>query len=190
MAPAAPAAAAPAAPQPAAPPATAPQQAAVPPPAPPPVAAAAQQPDIVPESGALPRLTAADITSCPTTVSRTDVAQLSETLQRSGSSVKTLLNLLTLCEAEVKTLIADSQFGYVYQPTMFSKDVALALETHLNEIPESRRVAATSAIKRVVLAAWLLDAYGDMGNKDRLTGAYNQFAAAVADVKAAYGSPK
>jgi hypothetical protein len=133
-------------------------------------------------------MTAADITSCPTTVSRTDVAQLSETLQRAGSTVPVLLNLLALCDAEVKTLIQQSQFGFVYQPTMFTKDVALALETRLGEIPERLRIPAVTAIRRLVLAAWLLDAYGDMGNRDKLTDAYDQFAAAVADIKAAYGA--
>jgi hypothetical protein len=133
-------------------------------------------------------MTAADITACPTTVSRTDVAQLSETLQQSGSSVPVLLNLLNLCDTEVRSLIQQSQFGFVYQPTMFSKDVALALETKVQEIPEARRIPATSAIRRLVLAAWLLDAYGDMGNREKLTDAYDQFAAAIADIKAAYDS--
>jgi hypothetical protein len=136
----------------------------------------------------MPTMTAADITSCPTTVSRNDVAQLSETVQRSGSSIKVLLNLLLLCDTEVKTLIEASEFGYVYQPTMFSKDVGLALETHVNELPAAQRVPATAAIKRLVVAAWLLDAYGDTGNKVKLTDAYTQFAAAIADIKTAYGA--
>ena len=40
--------------------------------------------------------------------------------------------------------------------------------------PEHRRIAAP-AIKRLVRSAWLLDAFGDIGNKQQISDAYTQF---------------
>ena len=93
-----------------------------------------------------------------------------------------------MCSAEVDTLIKDGQFGFVYQPTMLSKDIAIALEDTTSELPNLRRAQASNAIRRVVLAAWMLDLYGDLGNREKLTDSYNTFAAAITDIKAAYGS--
>jgi hypothetical protein len=39
-----------------------------------------------------------------------------------------------------------------------------------------------------VLAAWQLDMFGDMGNQEKITEAFNHFAAAIAAVKTAYGA--
>ena len=70
---------------------------------------------------------------------------------------------------------------------MLSKDIALALDDHVKELPEQQQTQAASAIRRLVLASWELDLYGDLGNKEKITGVYNLFAAAFADIKAAYG---
>jgi hypothetical protein len=126
------------------------------------------------------------ITNCEPNLARTDTLLLSDALPRNAGA---LLNLLGMCSAEVQKLVEGSQFGYVYQPTMLGKDIALALEAHINELPESRRGQASQAIRRTVLAAWELDMFGDMGNRERITEAYNHFAAAIAAVKSAY-APK
>jgi len=39
-----------------------------------------------------------------------------------------------------------------------------------------------------VLAAWRLDQYGDLGDREKITQAHNNFSAAAADIKAAYAS--
>jgi len=89
---------------------------------------------------------------------------------------------------EVEQTVKDGNLGQVWLPAMGTKTVALALESHASMLPERQRALATVAIKRVVTAAWALDAYGDLGNKEKMTEAYEKLASAVADLKTAYGS--
>jgi hypothetical protein len=125
------------------------------------------------------------IDNCEPNMARTDALLLSDSLPKNS---KALLNLLGMCSDEVHKLVQGSQFGFVYQPTMLGKDIALALENYLNEVPASRRAQASDAIRKTVLAAWQLDMFGDMGNQEKITEAYNHFAAAIAAVKTAYAA--
>ena len=125
------------------------------------------------------------ITNCEPNMTRSDALLLSDALPKTTPA---LLNLLDMCGAEVQKLIEGRQFGFIYQPTMLGKDIALALEGHVTELPEPRRVQAADGIRRTVLSAWQLDMYGDLGNQDKLTEAYNLFAAAVAAIKSAYAA--
>ena len=125
------------------------------------------------------------ISNCEPNMARTDALLLSDSLPKNA---KALLTLLSMCSDEVQKLVQASQFGFIYQPTMLGKDVALALEGHVTELPESRRPQAADAIRRTVLAAWQLDMFGDMGNQERITEAYGHFAAAIAAVKTAYAA--
>jgi hypothetical protein len=69
---------------------------------------------------------------------------------------------------------------------MGTKTVALALDSHARSMPERQRIQVTAAVRRVVTAAWQLDAYGDLGNKQKILEAYQRLASAVSDLKAAY----
>jgi hypothetical protein len=42
-------------------------------------------------------------------------------------------------------------------------------------------------LQRLVRFAWLLDAFGDLGNRQQVEDAYAAFARAVADVASAFG---
>ena len=158
-------------------PAAPPPVAAVPPPAPAPVA---------PPPATVPAASPSQ-TAIAATMSRTDAAVLAESLPSSSAA---LLELLEQRSLEVKQAIQEGQYGYVYIPTMLSKDIALAIDDHVNELPDQRRAQASAAIRRLVLASWELDLYGDLGNMEKITGAYNTFAAAFAEIKAAYGSSR
>jgi hypothetical protein len=141
---------------------------------------AASQPAPQPAAPAVPA-----ISNCEPNMARTDALLLSDALPRNS---KALLNLLSMCSDEVQKLVQGSQFGFVYQPTMLGKDIALALENYINEVPAARRGQASDAIRRTVLAAWQLDMFGDMGNQEKITEAFNHFAAAIAAVKTAYAA--
>jgi hypothetical protein len=141
---------------------------------------AAAQPAPQPALPAMPPLD-----NCEPNMARTDALLLSDALPKNS---KALLTLLSMCSDEVQKLVQGSQFGFVYQPTMLGKDIALALENHINEVPGPRRAQASDAIRRTVLAAWQLDMFGDMGNQEKITEAFNHFAAAIAAVKTAYGA--
>lgn len=118
-------------------------------------------------------------------LTRADAEQLAQNLP---SSSKELLALLTQRVQEVETAVKDGQFGYIYIPSLLSKDIALALDGHTGELSDQRQTQATTAIRRLVLTAWQLDFFGDLGNKEKITDTYNTFAAAFADIKAAYGA--
>jgi Cu/Ag efflux protein CusF len=79
--------------------------------------------------------------------------------------------------------------GGLWYPAIGAKEVALALEeNHLSEIPEHQRPKMASAVKRLTMAAWQIDAAGDLGNKERVLPLYRDFSAAVADIESLYGS--
>jgi heavy metal-binding protein len=126
-------------------------------------------------------------TATAATMSRTDAELLASNLPNSPAE---LLKLLEQRTQEVNQAIQDGQFGYVYIPTMLSKDIALAIDDHIGELPDARRAQASSAVRRLVLASWELDLYGDLGNKEKINDAYHSFAAAFADIKAAYGASR
>ncbi len=125
------------------------------------------------------------LTSCEPNMSRTDVLLAADYLPRDAPG---LISLLHMCGEEIRKLIDAGQFGYVYQPTMLGKDIGLALEGHMSNLDSQQRRAAADAIRRLVVVAWRLDMYGDLGNMLRLREAFEQFAAAIADVEEAYGS--
>jgi len=89
----------------------------------------------------------------------------------------------------VKTLLEQGNLSAVWYPAIGAKDVALALEqNHMNDVPEARRADMASAVKRLTLAAWQIDAAGDLGNRERLLPLYRDFSAAIADIQTIYGT--
>jgi hypothetical protein len=125
------------------------------------------------------------VADCKPNMSRADALLLSDNLPRNAAE---LISLLAMCSTEIETLIKDGQFGFIYQPTILSKDVAVALEDHHSELPDRQRALAIYATKKFVVAAWELDYYGDLGNREKITDTFNKYAAAAADIKAAYGA--
>ena len=87
---------------------------------------------------------------------------------------------------QVGELIRRGDFTAVYVPAFQAKDLAIALETRLGDLAPVKRERAEPAIQRLVRTAWLLDAFGDIGNRQQITDAYAIFAAAVADVVSAF----
>jgi hypothetical protein len=101
-------------------------------------------------------------------------------------SVPEMLAQLSQRTEQIRRFIDQGQFASVYVPAFQAKDLALALDERKKDlIPEHRRIAEP-AIKRLVRSAWLLDAFGDIGNKQQISEAYTQFAAAVKDVESVF----
>ena len=162
------------------PPATTPRTPSTPPPL-----QAISPPPLPPAAGLSTAVvgTAPDVAAPAMTMSRTTAAQLD--LPNTSAE---LLKLLELRRGEVKSLIEEGNLGMVYVPAMLAKDVSLALADHGGELREDQSVPMTLAVKRVVVAAWQLDQYGDLGDREKLTRAYNDFAAAIADITTAYAA--
>ena len=102
-------------------------------------------------------------------------------------SVAEVLGQLKVRNDEIRDLVGRGDFAAVWVPAFQAKDLAIALEAqHLGELPVARRAAAEPALERLVRAAWLLDAFGDIGNRHQIADAYVIFASAVADVVSAF----
>jgi Cu/Ag efflux protein CusF len=88
----------------------------------------------------------------------------------------------------VKSALDQGDLTGLWYPAIGAKEVALALEeNHIGEIPAEQRPKMASAVKRLTLAAWQIDAAGDLGNKERVQPLYRDFASAVADIESVYG---
>ena len=91
---------------------------------------------------------------------------------------------------QVRRFIDQGAFASVYVPAFQAKDLALALDERTKDLEADGRRTVDPAIKRLVRSAWLLDAFGDLGNREHITEAFAQFAAAVKDVQAAFAVKK
>ena len=87
---------------------------------------------------------------------------------------------------QVGSLIDRGTFAAIYVPAFQAKDLALALDEHKNELTPERRKIAEPAIARLVRSAYLLDAFGDIGNKQQITEAYTKFVEAAKNIQSAF----
>jgi hypothetical protein len=97
-----------------------------------------------------------------------------------------ILEQLKQRDAEVQALIREGNFAAVWVPAFQAKDLAVALEPHLARLSPSSRAIADPAVQRVVRFAWLLDAFGDVGNRQQVESAYAGFGGAVAETLQAF----
>ena len=98
-----------------------------------------------------------------------------------------ILAHLNARNVEIRNLIRDGNFAAVWVPAFQAKDLAVALEPHIGHLSPAAREAAEPALQRLVRFAWLLDAFGDLGNRQQVEDAYAAFARAASDVAKAFG---
>jgi Cu/Ag efflux protein CusF len=100
-----------------------------------------------------------------------------------------LLAELSKRAQSVKMALDQGDLTGLWYPAIGAKEVALALEEkHISEISEGQRPRMAAAVKRLTMAAWQIDAAGDLGNKERLLPLYRDFSSAIADIESAYGT--
>jgi hypothetical protein len=102
------------------------------------------------------------------------------------ASMGEILQLLKRRDDEVRDLIARGDFAAVWVPAFQAKDLAIALEPHLGHLLPDKQFIGEPALGRVVRGAWLLDASGDVGNRQQVETAFAVFTTGVADVIAAF----
>jgi hypothetical protein len=100
------------------------------------------------------------------------------------ATVPEILALLRTRSDQIHNLIDKGLFGEVYVPAFQAKDLAVALEARHMSLPNDRRQRSEAALATVVRDAYLLDAFGDLGNKQQISDAYTDFAAATTEVLA------
>ncbi len=101
-------------------------------------------------------------------------------------TVPAILADLKIRNDEIRQLIREGQFGAVWVPAFRAKDLAVALEPHIGHLTPTDREAAEPALQRLVRFAWLLDSFGDLGNRQQVEDAYAAFGSAVTDVAGAF----
>jgi hypothetical protein len=102
-------------------------------------------------------------------------------------SLDDMLAQLRSQQDRIGELVRQGDFAAVWVPAFQAKDVAVALESRVDELPPDKRDGAGPAIARLVRTAWLLDAFGDLGNRQQIEDAYRLFASAVAELKDLFG---
>ena len=101
-------------------------------------------------------------------------------------SLPEILVQLKARDTEIRELIRQGNFAAVWVPAFQAKDLAVALEPHVGHLSPAAREAAEPALQRVVRFAWLLDSFGDLGNRQQVEAAYGAFTAAARDVFGAF----
>ncbi len=87
---------------------------------------------------------------------------------------------------EIARLVAEGRFTEIFIPALQSKELALALDQRTEALPAEDRNQVRIAVRSLVRAAWLLDWYGDLGNKQQVSEAHDVFSEAVRGIKQVY----
>ena len=89
---------------------------------------------------------------------------------------------------QLQELVATGRFTELFIPALQGKELALILETRpeVENLPIRRRNDLRIAVRHLVRAAYLLDWYGDLGNKQQVSGAYDIFEGAVSQITQAF----
>lgn len=95
-----------------------------------------------------------------------------------------LIAEITAQSQSVEAAVRSGAFGLIYLSALATKDAALKLEALSGELPADRRLHVSTATRQIVLSAWLLDLYGDLGDRQKIEDAHRPFAAAVAELLA------
>jgi len=102
-------------------------------------------------------------------------------------TIPEILALIKTRDGEIRDLIRDGNFAAVWVPAFQAKDLAIALEPHIGHLAPEARDRAEPALQRLVRYAWLLDSFGDLGNRQQVEEGYAAFGRAAADVTQAFG---
>ncbi len=87
---------------------------------------------------------------------------------------------------EIERLVAEGRFTEIFIPALQSKELALALDQRAEALPTEGRNQVRIAVRSLVRAAWLLDWYGDLGNKQQVSEAHDVFDEAVRGINGVY----
>jgi hypothetical protein len=90
---------------------------------------------------------------------------------------------------EIERLVAEGRFTEIFIPALQSKELALALDQRAEALPAEGRNQVRIAVRSLVRAAWLLDWYGDLGNKQQVSDAHDVFDEAVRGINQVYDDP-
>ena len=102
---------------------------------------------------------------------------------RSGTIAASLTQLKQR-DQDIAQLIRDGRYNAVYIPAFEAKDLALQIDAQESGSPIGRREAIERQVKAIVAAAYRLDDFGDIGDRQKLDRAYQEFSDAVRELEA------
>ena len=87
---------------------------------------------------------------------------------------------------QIRTLVTEGGFTEIFIPALQSKELALELHDRAYTLSVRDRNDVRIAVRSLVRAAWLLDWYGDLGNKQQVSDAYDILNEAVIVIDRVY----
>ena len=97
-----------------------------------------------------------------------------------------IISSIKMRNLELQELIKKGAFSDIFIPALQAKELGLSLTERANSLSESSRGNVQIAIRHLVRSAWLLDWYGDLGNKQKVTDAYRIFSSAVNEISKSF----
>lgn len=92
-------------------------------------------------------------------------------------------------DRQIQDMIGRGAFTEIFIPALQAKELALALQRNEQPLADAARNQVQIAVRHLVRAAYLLDWYGDLGNKNDVDSAYGVFGDAVGIISEVYGLP-
>ena len=92
-------------------------------------------------------------------------------------------------DQQIRELIGRGAFTEIFIPALQAKELALALQQRDSTLPAAVDNRVRIAVRHLVRAAYLLDWYGDLGNKNDVDEAYRVFSDSVTEIAAIYELP-
>ena len=142
---------------------------------------------VVPQPPSQSPVTAEDRSSPPSMVQSIATPLQQEPIPTDAREV--LAELTARSQELTRKIEEGAPLGEYWVPALRTKDLALALvNEHLNQIPSSRRPIAEDAAGRLLRAAYAIDNFGDIGDRERILSAYDSFVLAANELRSAYAS--
>jgi heavy metal-binding protein len=117
--------------------------------------------------------------SAPSAASTSAPASPTATVDKTADKPGDLLGELRAQRAEVESLTKAGTLGAIYVPALRAKDLALEIQSQQRGANEE---AVEATVKRIVLSAYQLDTYGDLGDGEKVQDAYRAFSAAISQL--------
>ena len=105
---------------------------------------------------------------------------------RIPEATRDIVNNIGARNDEIARLVTEGRFTEIFIPALQSKELALALHERAEALPAAERNLVRIAVRSLVRAAWLLDWYGDLGNKQQVSEAHDVFSEAVRGINQVY----
>jgi hypothetical protein len=114
-----------------------------------------------------------------TTTSKVETPKATATTVTSASAPSSLMSDLKTRRDEVAALVKTGALAGIYLPALQAKDLALEIQSQERGANQD---AVEASVKQIVLAAYLLDNYGDLGDGGKVQDAYRTFSTAISQL--------